>query len=681
MKTNILLCVGSLLWVTEHNVLAQVYTGTLTVHNTGANSLVIYSLHDTPGHYDLIWGQGVGIGAGGSYTTSYNTYIGSGDWYMGFMNCANSGPASGSPVDVGADSGAGPSNPHPNFDVYLACTGMVGTPASTNSSFCATINNTSGQGKFYGIANSDNGQTFGLDSCGNNEHYLPAGGTAQICTSGAPTNNLSVFAISGNNLGFSGGALGQGSGCDPNNLFNPDTGPGVFEGNPLVGTPIPFGSGPGSISNNNNVNSPFNSTGTVYTNGMPDGMSPIVFNSANTGLASNGTVIVGFDAVFAELVNVNNSVNGQGLNAQAGLAGVKSAVSAGSSVLGADLVTLNASITSGLGSANTALGNVVSGLGTVNSDLSTGNGYLSGIEAATQSAAVSLGYISNFTLSASGSLVGMSNGIYQIISNTAGMSGSLLQMSNYAIAALSTTNGANGGMAPPGWTDGSNVGNLTNNADYFSEVPFALSLNAGGTASETAGLVGMDAAADEDSSFWTLTLHAPGVASSDTADVFDLNPMDNPGIAELAHLVRTCEVWLICAFYIFLVSKLMDKELATLGATKQLDANGTMILGNSVGEAAGLAYMPVMIAMMSACPLIMAASLASGIGATWFEAMASNPLSASGHSGALTQAFWLADQFIPINFTIASCLLYAGIFLTSSKVCAVSQVVLKTLIH
>ena len=133
--------------------------------------------------------------------------------------------------------------------------------------------------------------------------------------------------------------------------------------------------------------------------------------------------------------------------------------------------------------------------------------------------------------------------------------------------------------------------------------------------------------------------------------------MDNAGIASLAGVSRTCEQWIACVVFILLVMKLFEKYSAGLAGTTQLQANRMSVLGNSVGQLSGAVYLPLMVALAGAIPLFIGVVVTSGVGSTWFGACGVIPFRPDGLTAALQQAYWLADQFLPINFLILLCAL------------------------
>jgi hypothetical protein len=87
-----------------------------------------------------------------------------------------------------------------------------------------------------------------------------------------------------------------------------------------------------------------------------------------------------------------------------------------------------------------------------------------------------------------------------------------------------------------------------------------------------------------------------------------------------------------------------------------------------------------MVALAGAIPLFIGVVVTSGVGSTWFGACGVIPFRPDGLTAALQQAYWLADQFLPINFLICSVLWYVFIRLTAGPIWAMSMLVLKSLI-
>jgi len=563
-------------------------------------------------------------------------------------------------------------------DVYMwgGAGGGGGPAVSTNSLFCVTINNTSGTGNSYGIANIDNGVVLSIDACGDNEIYVPAGGSAQICTTAAPTNNLALVTETGGGMGsqstqVSLPLIGNGGraagGCSSLAGYDPNF-TGTIASTNLVGTPIPPGASPGSVVNNNGATIPWANGGSVYPGGTN---SPINFaGTPGSGMASNATLITGFDAVFAELVNVANGVGKLDVDNNAGLAAIRG---------------VEGSILSGQGSGNALLTTANGDLAAINSSITSGNASLGSIQGelggmSNNAAAVGsntiqgLGGISNLLWIADGTLSGVSNGVELIVSNTGSMAGQLGVVSNFAAASLAATNDAVGGLSRV-WSDGANVASMTNHLAGFAASQFANLNMQGSLAQAGANDLGTGPIGSLDSSFWNLNC-----VMGDKTYAFDLNPMDNAGIASLAGVSRTCEQWIACVVFILLVMKLFEKYSAGLAGTTQLQANRMSVLGNSVGQLSGAVYLPLMVALAGAIPLFIGVVVTSGVGSTWFGACGVIPFRPDGLPAALQQAYWLADQFLPINFLICSVLWYVFIRLTAGPIWAMSMLVLKSLI-
>ena len=564
-------------------------------------------------------------------------------------------------------------------DVYMwgGDGGGSGPAVSTNSLYCVTINNTSGTGNSYGIANIDNGEVLSIDRCGDNEIYVPAGGTTQICTTAAPTNNLALVTEIGGGgmssqstqvtlplIGYGGrkdGGCSSLAGYDPN--FT-----GLIASTNLIGTPIPPGASSGSVSNNNGATIAWANSGTVYPGGTN---APINFAGAlGSGMASNATLVTGFNAVFAELVNVANGVGKLDVDNNAGLAAIKG---------------VGNSLVAGQGTANTLLTTANGDLAVINSSITSGNASLGNIQGAlsgmSNNSAVAgsntvkgLGGISNLLWVADGTLSGISNGVELIVSNTGAMAGQAVVVSNFAAASLAATNDATGGMSRV-WSDGANVVSMTNHLAGFAASQFANLNLQGSYAQAGANTLGTGPIAEMDASFWTLNL-----GMGDKTYSFDLNPMDNAGIASVAKVSRTCEQWIACVVFILLVMKLFEKYSEGLAGTTQLQANRMSVLGNSVGQLSGAVYLPLMVALAGAIPLFFGVVVTSGVGATWFGACVVIPFRSDGLVAAVLQGYWLADQFLPINFLICSVLWYVFIRLTAAPIWTMSMLVLKSLL-
>jgi hypothetical protein len=655
---------------------------TFVFHNNGT-SLGIQSctLHDSYTGYNIsVTFPAPYLAPGGSYAkvtwgSSWPVYQGDTISFLhGANNCAWLDGTAVSSVAIGGGPsytlGATSVGSPVTVDVYMwgGDGGGSGPPVSTNSLFCVTINNDSGTAKTYGIANVDTGLPLGIDACGDNEVYVPAGGSAQICTTAAPTNHLALVTVTGSHVGQNLPGPG-GLYCNPQYDYNPNMQGDLAPAN-LVGTPIPPGAGPGSVSNTNVTASPFDGTGGIfYTNALGTN-GPIAFNGTPSGLASNATLIVGFDAVFAELVNVANSVGRLDMDNNNGLAAIKG---------------VEGSILSGQGSENALLSNADGDLANVYGSILSANlrlndmdSELSGMSnnaAATGSNTVQgLGGISNLLWLADGTLSGMSNGLGLIVTNTGNLAGQMGVVSNFAEASLAATNDAVGGLSRV-WSDGVNVAGLTNHLAGFAASEFANLNEQGSLAQAGANDVGTGPIASLDGSFWNMNC-----VVGDKTYSFDFNPMDNSGIAEIAGVSRTCEQWIACVVFILLVMKLFEKYSAGLAGTTQLQANRMSVLGNSVGQLSGAVYLPLMVALAGAIPLFIGVVVTSGVGSTWFGACGVIPFRPDGLTAALQQAYWLADQFLPINFLICSVLWYVFIRLTAGPIWAMSMLVLKSLI-
>ena len=555
------------------------------------------------------------------------------------------------------------------------CGGGAPAAVSTNSLFCVTINNTSGTGNSYGIANIDNGVVLSIDSCGDNEIYVPAGGSAQICTTAAPTNNLALVTETGGGMGsqstqVSLPLIGSGGradgGCSSLAAYDPNFN-GTIASTNLIGTPIPPGASPGSVVNNNGATIPWANGGSVYPGGTN---SPINYaGTPGSGMASNATLIAGFDAVFAELVNVANGVGKLDVDNNAGLGAIRG---------------VEGSILSGQGSGNALLTTANGDLAAINSSITSGNANLNSIQGelggmSNNAAAVGsntiqgLGGISNLLWIADGTLSGVSNGVELIVSNTGSMAGQLGVVSNFAAASLAATNDAVGGMSRV-WTDGANVASMTNRLAGFaaSRSPTRICKGRGESGGKRLG----------ERTDWFAGQHFRKLnrVTGDKTYLFYLGPMDNAGIASLAGVSRTCEQWIACVVFILLVMKLFEKYSAGLAGTTQLQANRMSVLGNSVGQLSGAVYLPLMVALAGAIPLFIGVVVTSGVGSTWFGACGVIPFRPDGLTAALQQAYWLADQFLPINFLICSVLWVVFIRLTAGPIWAMSMLVLKSLI-
>jgi hypothetical protein len=324
------------------------------------------------------------------------------------------------------------------------------------------------------------------------------------------------------------------------------------------------------------------------------------------------------------------------------------------------LAAINSSITSG----NASLGSIQGELGGMsNNAAAVGSNTIQG-----------LGGISNLLWIADGTLSGVSNGVELIVSNTGSMAGQLGVVSNFAAASLAATNDAVGGMSRV-WSDGANVASMTNHLAGFAASQFANLNMQGSLAQAGANDLGTGPIGSLDGSFWNMNC-----VVGDKTYSFDFNPMDNSGIAEIAGVSRTCEQWIACVVFILLVMKLFEKYSAGLAGTTQLQANRMSVLGNSVGQLSGAVYLPLMVALAGAIPLFIGVVVTSGVGSTWFGACGVIPFRPDGLTAALQQAYWLADQFLPINFLICSVLWYVFIRLTAGPIWAMSMLVLKSLI-
>jgi hypothetical protein len=341
----------------------------------------------------------------------------------------------------------------------------------------------------------------------------------------------------------------------------------------------------------------------------------------------------------------------------------------GSDVLSgnADLVTINAQLQAN-GGVEANILTAVDGLGGVltNSEIQLG---------LIESNTAFLAGISNLIDVGNGTLVGESNRLVQIVSNTSIIAGGLSTMSNYAASALALTNDAMGGQF-----DGvywyTNVYGMTNYATGVAN-DFSVSRwgEYGNTASVASGDVGINPITGIDASFWTLNLTAAG-----TTYTFDLNPMDNSGIAQIASLMRQAEYWFICIFWVLAVNKVLSDIVAHIASTTQLLANRTVVLGNSIGQVTVPLYLPIMVACMLAVPLFISGMLSGGIGATWLSGAFSSPFSNTGNGGAVGQAYCMADQFIPINFAVSSLLYYAAVRLGATPIWIGAVTIYKALV-
>ena len=663
---------------------------TFVFHNNGTSEgIQSCTLHDSYTGFNInIAFPAPYLAAGASYTkvswgSAYPVYQGDTISFLGGANnCAWLDGSAVTSVSIGggptytldATSAGSPVT----VDVYMwgGNGGGSGPAVSTNSLFCVTINNTSGTGNSYGIANIDNGVVLSIDSCGDNEIYVPAGGSTQICTTAAPTNNLALVTETGGgmssqstqvNLPLIGNGGRKDGGCSSLAGYDPNF-TGTIASTNLIGTPIPPGASPGSVVNNNGATIPWANSGTVYPGGTN---APINYAGApGSGMASNATLITGFDAVFAELINVANGVgkldadNNAGLGAIKGVAGnILSGQGTGNTLLttaNGDLAVINSSIAAG----NSSLGSIQGVLGGMsNSAAGVGSNTIQG-----------LGGISNLLWIADGTLSGMSNGVGLIVSNTGAMVEQIGVVSNFASASLAATNDAVGGMSRV-WSDGANVASMTNHVAGFAASEFANLTQQGSLAQAGANNVGTGPIGAMDSSFWNLNC-----VMGDKTYSFDLNPMDNAGISSLAGVSRTCEQWVACVVFILLVMKLFEKYSAGLAGTTQLQANRMSVLGNSVGQLSGAVYLPLMVALAGAIPLFIGVVVTSGVGSAWFGACGVIPFRPDGLTGELQQAYWLADQFLPINFLICSVLWYVFIRLTAGPIWAISMLVLKSLV-
>jgi hypothetical protein len=380
-------------------------------------------------------------------------------------------------------------------------------------------------------------------------------------------------------------------------------------------------------------------------------------------------LIIGFDAVYAELINVANGIAKSDADGVASANGIKSAVTAvGSDVLAgnADLVTINAQLQANGG----VEANILTAVGSLGGVLTNNGIQLGQIESNT----AYLAGISNLIDMGNGTLVGESNRLVQIVSNTAIIAGGLSSMSNYAASALALTNAAMGGQdAGVNWY--TNVYGMTNYATGLADNYGVYRWGEyGNTASVASGDVGIDLITGIDANFWTLNLTV-----GSTVYTFDLNPMDNAGIAEIASLMRQAEYWFICIFWILAVNKLLSDIVAHVASTTQLLANTTVVLGNSIGQVTTPIYLPIMIACMLAVPLFISGMLDGGVGANWLSGAFSSPFSNSG-SGVLGQSYCMADRFIPINFAVSSLLYYAAVRLGATPIWIGAVTIYKALV-
>ena len=659
MKKQLLTLTGLLL--VNGLAFGQPNTIQVIVHNTGTASVWLQGIAQGGTFWNLDNPSGTQVFPGTTYTSAVHSgwipYTDVLQWYPANGSCNEAATLNSTPLVVTANPGIA------EYYIGGGCGTQTGggPPASTNSEYCCTINNTSGAGQLYGLANADNGLPYGLDSCGDTLMYVAPGQTVTICTDASPTAHVALFTATGPVLGLSTPCGG---------MVNPAP-DGTFAPTNLIGTPIPNGSGtqPG---NTNSVTIGFGAVGSEYTNSDPAN-SPINFATTNTGVASNGTLMQGFSAEFSELVTIAGAIKQSDIDTQGSLGALKSVetgIASSVSPLHGDL----GGIATSLAGINTSVSGVTSAVNSVGTDVNALKPDLDGI----LTDANSLPGMSNLLGVANGNLVGISNQVNQVVSNTSGTLGDLTAMSNYVARSFAYTNDALGNLSEQ-WADGVNRNNLTNLASAMSGAgALGTMQTTGNDALASAESAGTGPASvitgGADASFWTISETVAGKTYS-----FDLNPMDNAGIAEIAGICRTFEEWTVCFAFVCLVMNLFDKYFAAMAQTAQTQSNRTEVLGNSVGQLSGAVYLPVMIGCMLAIPLFIGAALTSS-GASWFASVSSPPLSLSGHSHPIEQAIWLADQFMPLNFVIASALWYLFIRLTAAPVWATSVVILKTLI-
>jgi hypothetical protein len=382
----------------------------------------------------------------------------------------------------------------------------------------------------------------------------------------------------------------------------------------------------------------------------------------------------GFSAEFSELVTIAGAVKQSDIDTQGSLGALKSVetgIASSVSPLHGDL----GGIATSLSGINSSVSGVTSAVNSVGTDVNGLKPDLDGI----LTDANSLPGMSNLLGVANGNLVGISNQVNQVVSNTSGTLGDLTEMSNYVARSFAYTNDALGNLSEQ-WADGVNRNNLTN---YASSVNGAGVLgtmtSSGNDAMSAADSVGSGPASVEtggpDDGFWTIS-----AVVGDKTYAFDLNPMHNSGISELASICRAVEEWLTCFVFVMAVMKLAQQQLGLVTQATQLEFNKMTLLGNSVGLASAVVYVPVMISCVLAIPLVVAAALDSSGAVAWFSSVSSPPLSLSGHSHPIEQGIWLADQFLPLNFIIASALWYLFIRLTTFPIAVLNTVIMKTLL-
>jgi hypothetical protein len=660
MKKKLLTLAGLLM--VNGLAFGQPNTIQVIVHNTGTASVWLQGIAQGGTFWNLGNPSGTQVLPGTTFTSAVQSgwipYTDVLQWYPADSSCNESATINSTSLVVTANPGVA------EYYIGGGCGTQTGggAPPSTNSEYCCTVNNTSGAGQLYGLANVDSGLPYGLDSCGDTLMYVPPGQSTTICTDASPTAHVALFTATGPVLGLTttcGGIVNP----------NPD---GTLASTNLIGTPIPIGSGtqPG---NTNVVTIGFGSSGSQYTNNNPAN-SPINFNTTNTGVASNGTLMQGFSAEFAELVTIAGAVKQGDIDTQGSLAGIKSietGIASSVSPLHGDLGGIATSLTG----INSSVSGVTSAVNSVGTDVNALKPDLDGI----LTDANSLPGMSNLLGAANASLAGMSNGIADIVSNTGASATAFTEVAHFATNALAAQTESLAGPFHTNWDDGYNVGLMTNYASGVAGGAMT-GLDRNGSALQS---VSGNYAGDfpgGDSSFWTLSLPVGGKTYS-----FDLNPLDNLGIARLAALARNWETWLICCGFVLLVANLMENYVHKLSVVTQTQALRMEIFGCSIGQAAALAYLPIMIGCVAAVPLFLWAAVQTGVAGAWFTAIFNPPWGAGTFStpesaSTLTEAFWFVDQWVPLNFVIGSFLYYLGIRLAAVPIFTTSVVVLKCLV-